>query len=140
MNHTRYITQKSTSAANRQGSLWTDVSRKQLIRIVENLIYSFLVSHRIFRSPVKKAATKNRIFHTCSKLMYSNIIVKIYLNHSNPLVAAYLNHSHQSVVHRSSDSGQIVVRQSGYTKMVSYISIPYGFLKHVPQRYPRPPN
>lgn len=125
---------------NQQGSLWSGTSYKTLIHNIGKLIFNISQSNHKYHPPVKKTASKNRIFYTCSKLMYSHSIVKIYSTYSHSIVIPYLKHSHQSVILRSSDSGQIVVRQSGYTKMISYNSIPYGFLKHVPQQFPRAPT
>ena len=135
-----YISQESKQATTRQDNLWTSTTRKQYSRLVKNLLHSFSSSPFKYFPPVKKVAYKNRIFHTCSKLIHSHSIVKSYSTYSHSIVIPYLKHSRQSVVRRSSDGGQIVVRQSGYTKLISYNSIPYGFLKHVPQQFPRAPT
>ena len=136
------ISQNTKQAATRQGSLWSGTSYKTLIHNIGKLIFNiFQCNHKYF-PPVKKAVSKYRIFYTCSKLIHSHSIVKLYSTYSHSIVISYLYHSHQSVVHRSSVGGQIVVRQSGYTKLISYIyvHIPFDNLNLVPQYLPRPPT
>lgn len=139
--YTKYILQETKQAATRQGSLWTSVSHKILSRLVKNLLHSFLSCPRKSITSAKKAVPKNRIFHTCSKSIYSHSIVKSYSTYSHSIVKSYSIYSRQSVVHRSSVGRLIVISKSGYTKLISfiYVHIPFDNLKPVPQYFPRSP-
>ena len=73
-------------------------------------------------------------------LLHIHLFSRWFLDHFSMVSRSFLDH--RSMYRTCSVLVGSMYRPSGYTQKLNYIfsNIPYGFLKPIPQYFPRPPN